>query len=109
MNPSIQNPYRISAPIPAFYLKSRHMKPSFFIIFISLIYSAGLAQDNTGYRPTDTFKMFTFSYAEEGKTPIRIVHGEADNNSGTFPIQTERFNNAIIRSLKHGTICIAAT
>ena len=24
-----------------------------------------------------------------------MIHGEADNNQGTFPIQTERFYNAI--------------
>jgi len=40
-------------------------------------------------------KMSPFSYADKIKTPILLVHGEADNNSGTFPIQTERFYNAI--------------
>ncbi len=39
--------------------------------------------------------MSPFSYADKIKTPILLVHGEADNNSGTFPIQTERFYNAI--------------
>jgi dipeptidyl aminopeptidase/acylaminoacyl peptidase len=41
------------------------------------------------------FKMSPFSYADKVKTPVLFVHGEADNNSGTFPIQTERFYNAI--------------
>ena len=27
--------------------------------------------------------------------PILLIHGQADNNSGTFPIQSERFYNAI--------------
>ena len=40
-------------------------------------------------------KMSPFSYADKIKTPILLIHGEADNNSGTFPIQTERFYNAI--------------
>jgi dipeptidyl aminopeptidase/acylaminoacyl peptidase len=39
--------------------------------------------------------MSPFAYADKIKTPILLVHGEADNNSGTFPIQTERFYNAI--------------
>ena len=45
--------------------------------------------------PEVYFKMSPFSYADKIKTPILLVHGEADNNSGTFPIQTERFYNAI--------------
>ncbi len=40
-------------------------------------------------------RMSPFSYADKIKTPILLIHGEADNNSGTFPIQTERFYNAI--------------
>jgi dipeptidyl aminopeptidase/acylaminoacyl peptidase len=45
--------------------------------------------------PEVYFKMSPFSYADKIKTPVLFVHGEADNNSGTFPIQTERFYNAI--------------
>lgn len=40
-------------------------------------------------------EMSPFSYADKIKEPILLIHGEADNNSGTFPIQTERFYNAI--------------
>jgi dipeptidyl aminopeptidase/acylaminoacyl peptidase len=39
--------------------------------------------------------MSPFSFADKVKEPLLLVHGEADNNSGTFPIQTERFYNAI--------------
>ncbi|AHJ96186.1 alpha/beta hydrolase family protein [Hymenobacter swuensis] len=39
--------------------------------------------------------MSPFNYANKIKTPILLIHGEADNNSGTFPIQTERFYNAL--------------
>jgi dipeptidyl aminopeptidase/acylaminoacyl peptidase len=39
--------------------------------------------------------MSPFSHADKIKTPILLIHGEADNNQGTFPIQTERFYNAI--------------
>jgi dipeptidyl aminopeptidase/acylaminoacyl peptidase len=39
--------------------------------------------------------MSPFSYADKIKEPILMIHGEADNNTGTFPIQTERMYNAI--------------
>ena len=29
------------------------------------------------------------------KAPILLIHGEADNNSGTFPIQSERLFQAL--------------
>jgi dipeptidyl aminopeptidase/acylaminoacyl peptidase len=29
------------------------------------------------------------------KTPLLLIHGEADNNTGTFPIQSERYYNAL--------------
>ncbi len=40
-------------------------------------------------------KMSPFSYADKIKTPLLLIHGEADNNSGTFPIQSERFFSAL--------------
>ena len=45
--------------------------------------------------PEVYFKMSPFSYADTIKTPILLFHGEADNNTGTFPIQSERFYNAL--------------
>lgn len=45
--------------------------------------------------PEVYYNMSPFSFADKIKTPILLIHGEADNNSGTFPIQTERFYNAI--------------
>ena len=39
--------------------------------------------------------MSPFNFADKIKTPILLIHGEADNNSGTFPIQTERFYAAL--------------
>jgi dipeptidyl aminopeptidase/acylaminoacyl peptidase len=39
--------------------------------------------------------MSPFMNAEKVKTPILLIHGEADNNSGTFPIQSERYYNAL--------------
>jgi dipeptidyl aminopeptidase/acylaminoacyl peptidase len=40
-------------------------------------------------------KMSPFWYADKIKDPILLMHGEADDNSGTFPIQSERFYMAL--------------
>jgi dipeptidyl aminopeptidase/acylaminoacyl peptidase len=40
-------------------------------------------------------KMSPFWYADNVKDPILLMHGEADDNSGTFPIQSERFYMAL--------------
>ncbi|WP_234735117.1 alpha/beta hydrolase family protein [Tellurirhabdus bombi] len=40
-------------------------------------------------------RMSPFNHANKLKEPILLVHGEADNNQGTFPIQSERFYNAL--------------
>jgi len=45
--------------------------------------------------PEVYYKMSPFSYADKIKTPLLLIHGEADNNSGTFPIQSERLFSAI--------------
>ena len=34
-------------------------------------------------------------HAEKMKTPLLLIHGEADNNSGTYPMQSERYFNAL--------------
>jgi dipeptidyl aminopeptidase/acylaminoacyl peptidase len=39
--------------------------------------------------------MSPFLVADKIKTPILLIHGEADNNQGTFPIQSERMYQAI--------------
>jgi dipeptidyl aminopeptidase/acylaminoacyl peptidase len=40
-------------------------------------------------------RMSPFTYADSVKTPILLVHGMADDNSGTFPVQSERFFQAL--------------
>jgi dipeptidyl aminopeptidase/acylaminoacyl peptidase len=45
--------------------------------------------------PEVYYKMSPFSYADKIKAPILLIHGEADNNEGTFPIQSERFFDAL--------------
>ncbi len=39
--------------------------------------------------------MSPFNYADRVNEPILLIHGEADNNSGTFPVQSERFFAAL--------------
>jgi dipeptidyl aminopeptidase/acylaminoacyl peptidase len=39
--------------------------------------------------------MSRFWHADKIKTPLLLIHGEADDNRGTFPIQSERFYAAI--------------
>ena len=45
--------------------------------------------------PEMYMKVSPFAYANKIKTPILMIHGEADDNSGTFPIQSERMYQAI--------------
>jgi dipeptidyl aminopeptidase/acylaminoacyl peptidase len=40
-------------------------------------------------------KMSPFFHAHQIKDPIYLTHGEMDDNSGTFPIQSERFYMAL--------------
>ena len=39
--------------------------------------------------------MSPFMNADKMKTPLMLVHGEADNNPGTFTLQTERYFQAL--------------
>ncbi len=41
------------------------------------------------------YDMSPFNYADQITTPLLLVHGEMDDHSGTFPIQSERLYNAI--------------
>lgn len=53
-------------------------------------------EDRTYWQDPELYnKMSPFSYADKIKTPIMLVHGDMDNNTGTFPIQSERMYNAI--------------
>jgi dipeptidyl aminopeptidase/acylaminoacyl peptidase len=45
--------------------------------------------------PEVYFKMSPFMHADRIDEPILLIHGEADNNSGTFPIQSQRFFHAL--------------
>ena len=39
--------------------------------------------------------MSPFMHSEKMNQPLLLVHGEADNNSGTYPMQSERYFNAL--------------
>ncbi|GMN11671.1 prolyl oligopeptidase family serine peptidase [Croceitalea sp. MTPC9] len=45
--------------------------------------------------PEVYYNMSPFMHADKMKTPLLLVHGEADNNSGTYPMQSERYFNAL--------------
>jgi dipeptidyl aminopeptidase/acylaminoacyl peptidase len=54
------------------------------------------AEQRSYWQATDTYtKMSPFTYAPQIKAPILLIHGEADDNTGTFPIQSERFYAAL--------------
>lgn len=41
------------------------------------------------------YEMSPFSYADKIKTALLLIHGDSDDNPGTFPINSERLFNAI--------------
>lgn len=45
--------------------------------------------------PEVYYNMSPFMHADKMKTPLLLIHGEADNNSGTFPLQSRRYFNAL--------------
>ena len=54
------------------------------------------AEERNYWQAQDTYlKMSPFNYAGNIKDPILLIHGEEDNNSGTFPMQSERMFAAI--------------
>jgi dipeptidyl aminopeptidase/acylaminoacyl peptidase len=54
------------------------------------------AEERPLWKARDIYmRMSPFNYADKINEPILLIHGMADNNSGTFPIQTERLYAAI--------------
>ncbi|KAF0249244.1 MAG: glutamyl peptidase [bacterium] len=54
------------------------------------------AEERTFWQAPDTYiKMSPFVHADKVKDALLLIHGEADNNPGTFPIQSERFYQAV--------------
>jgi dipeptidyl aminopeptidase/acylaminoacyl peptidase len=53
-------------------------------------------EDRTFWQARQVYlRMSPFVYADSINEPILMIHGEADNNSGTFPINSERLFAAI--------------
>jgi len=50
----------------------------------------------TIWQARDTYlNMSPFMFADKIKTPLLLIHGEMDDNDGTFPIQSERMYEAV--------------
>ena len=53
-------------------------------------------EDRTYWQAPELYnKMSPFNYADKITAPLLLIHGELDNNTGTFPIQSERMYNAV--------------
>lgn len=54
------------------------------------------AEERTYWQAKEVYdRMSPFTYADKIKTPILFIHGDADNNPGTFTLQSERLFQAI--------------
>ncbi|MCM2337503.1 MAG: prolyl oligopeptidase family serine peptidase [Lysobacter sp.] len=54
------------------------------------------AEERNYWQAKDVYReMSPFNYAEQIKDALLIIHGEQDNNSGTFPVQSERMFAAV--------------
>ncbi|MGV8940394.1 MAG: prolyl oligopeptidase family serine peptidase [Lysobacter sp.] len=54
------------------------------------------AEERNYWQAQDTYQtMSPFNHADRIKDALLIIHGEQDNNSGTFPVQSERLFAAI--------------
>lgn len=54
------------------------------------------AEERSYWEAQDVYvKMSPFNFAHKLKTPILLIHGDADNNPGTFTLQSERLFQAI--------------
>jgi dipeptidyl aminopeptidase/acylaminoacyl peptidase len=45
--------------------------------------------------PEIYYEMSPFMHADKVDEPILLIHGEMDNNSGTFPLQSQRYYGAL--------------
>ena len=54
------------------------------------------AEERTYWQAPEIYHtMSPFSFAHQMKTPMLLIHGADDNNSGTFPMQSERYYDAL--------------
>jgi dipeptidyl aminopeptidase/acylaminoacyl peptidase len=54
------------------------------------------SEDRTFWKARDVYSQLSpFNFADRIRTPLLLIHGEADSEAGTFPLQSERFYQAI--------------
>lgn len=54
------------------------------------------SEERSYWEATEVYnKMSPFNYAHQIKSPLLLIHGDADNNPGTFTLQSERLFQAI--------------
>ena len=54
------------------------------------------SEDRPFWKAQEVYQtMSPFNYADQIKDALLLIHGEQDNNSGTFPIQSERMFQAV--------------
>lgn len=54
------------------------------------------SERRTFWQARDVYmKMSPFTWADKINEPILLIHGEADNNPGTFPVQSDRLYQAV--------------
>jgi dipeptidyl aminopeptidase/acylaminoacyl peptidase len=54
------------------------------------------SEERTLWQAPDVyFALSPFMHADKINEPILLIHGEADNNPGTFPLQSERLYGAL--------------
>ncbi len=54
------------------------------------------SEERTFWEAKETYiRMSPFTHADKINAPLLLIHGESDNNSGTYPMQSERFYNAL--------------
>lgn len=54
------------------------------------------SERRTYWEAQDVYQRLSpFNYANKLKEPILLIHGESDNNPGTFPLQTQRLYQAL--------------
>ncbi len=53
-------------------------------------------EERTYWQAPDTYNQLSpFMHVDKLKAPLLLIHGADDNNSGTFPMQSERFYDAL--------------
>ncbi len=54
------------------------------------------SEERTYWEAPEVYRVMSpFAHADKIKAPILLIHGAADNNAGTYPMQSERFYHAL--------------